>query len=136
MSEGSGEAMGGQSCESRSRIRVLIADDSEANLISLSHLLDLQPDIEVVGLARNGLEAIEGVKELFPDIIVMDVLMPSFYGLGAARRNERSLDDVRILFISGFADYKEESAVIGGDGFLTTPFEPEELYFLVRCIAE
>jgi two-component system chemotaxis response regulator CheB len=85
------------------KIRVLIAEDSEAMRSTLETLLGLDPRIEVVGSAKDGLEAVELVKQLRPDLVTMDVQMPRLDGVGATARLMAE-SPVRILMISAYAD--------------------------------
>ena len=86
------------------KIKVLIADDHALVLESLSRLLDNEEDIECVGLARDGEEAIKLVAEFLPDIAVLDVAMPKIDGIQALRRIKQISPGTNVLIISGF-DY-------------------------------
>ncbi len=68
------------------KIRVLVVDDSRYVIVTVTKRLEADPEIEVVGSARNGIEAIEKVKSLRPDVVTMDVVMPEMDGLEALRR--------------------------------------------------
>ena len=116
-------------------IRVLIADDSDNFRRTLSILLEREPDIAVVGVAADGIEAAERVGELLPDVVVMDVVMPNMDGLEATRRIKQTHPSVGVLMLSGSPDYAEASIAIGADGYLTKPFEREELLLRLRNIA-
>ena len=116
-------------------IRVLIADDMHALVVSMSLLLRASVDIDVVGTAKNGLEAVTSARELGPDVIIMDVRMPKMDGLEAARYIKRPFPDVGILFVSASNEYREASIAVGGDGYLIKPFKREELLWEVRSIA-
>ncbi len=116
-------------------IRVLVADDSEVVRNAVASTLESYTDIEVVGLARNGVEATEKTSELVPDVVVMDVEMPAMDGLEAARRVKQALPRVGILLISASAEYQELGIAAGGDGYLAKPFKTEELLSEVRRIA-
>ena len=115
----------------------IIADDSAVVADSISRLLNLQPDLEVVGLAKNGLDAVEKARELLPNVVIMDVEMPKMNGLEATKRIKEVLPDVGILFLSYSTDYDviEASVAAGGDGYLTKPPEREKLLTSVRQIA-
>ncbi len=116
-------------------IRELIADDKHALVASMSLLLRASVDIDVVGTAKNGLEAVTSARELGPDVIIMDVRMPKMDGLEAARRIRQAFPDVGILFVSASNEYQEASIAVGGDGYLTKPFKGEELLREVKSIA-
>ena len=105
-------------------IRVLIADDSPHILESLSTLIADQPDLTVIGAARDGREAIEMASQLQPQVVVMDAQMPHLDGVEATKR---SLPDIGVLFLSVFSDYMEASVAAGADGYLTKDCELREL---------
>ena len=88
-------------------IRVLIADDSNAILDGLCALLCPECGFEVVGVARDGLEALEKAKELLPDVVLMDAQMPNMDGVEATRQIKQSLPDMGILFFSVFSNHLE-----------------------------
>lgn len=116
-------------------IRVLIVDDVDALLVTMSRLFRACGDIDVVGTAKNGLEAVTNARELGPDVIIMDVRMPKMDGLEAAGYIKRASSDVGILFVSASDEYREASVAVGGDGYLTKPFKREELLREVKSIA-
>ena len=112
-----------------------MVDDSGVTPDFLSSVLESRPGVEVVGLARDGLEALEKAKELLPDVVVMDVEMPCMDGMEATRRIKQTLPSMGVLLISGLPGYAEASVAAGGDGFLGKPFKPEELLLLLRNTA-
>ncbi len=116
-------------------IRVLIADDSDILRPALSILLECEPDIAAVGVATDGIEAVQRVEELLPDVVVMDVEMPNMDGLEATRRIKLTHPSVGVLMLSSSPSYEEASIAIGADGYLTKPFEREELYLRLRNVA-
>jgi DNA-binding NarL/FixJ family response regulator len=83
-----------------SKIRVLLADDHAVLREGLRTLLSLQEDIDVVGEAENGQIAVEMAKQLRPDVIVMDIAMPTMDGLAATRVLKQELPDARVLILS------------------------------------
>jgi DNA-binding NarL/FixJ family response regulator len=84
-----------------SRIHVLIADDDRAFLSSLEELIDRQPELSVVGRARNGLEAIELAEDLDPDAVVLDLHMPLLDGVTAAARLRHDHPNVCLIALTG-----------------------------------
>ena len=80
--------------------RILIADDHSVVRTAIAHMLDSQPDLQVVGEARDGQEAVEQALELTPDVLLMDISMPRLNGIEAARRIHAILPDVRIIGLS------------------------------------
>ena len=115
-------------------IRVLIADDSPHIVDSLSILIDGQPDLIVVGGARDGREAIEMASQLQPKVVVMDAQMPHLDGVEATKRIKQSLPHIGILFFSVFTDYLESSVAAGADGYLTKDCELSVLLAEIRRI--
>ena len=85
-------------------IRVLIADGSAAMRDGLSSLLSQQGDIDMVALARDGLEAVQMASELLPDVVLMDAQMPNLDGVEATWRIKRTLPGVGVLSIGVFTD--------------------------------
>jgi len=82
------------------KIRVLIADDNSMVRSGLSNLLKFHSDMEIVGEAADGLEAVAGARVLFPDIILMDINMPNMSGLAATRIISAELPETRIIGLS------------------------------------
>ncbi len=116
-------------------IRVLIADDSPDIRDGLSSLIDAQSDFIVVGVAGDGLEAVEMAKDLRPDVMIMDVQMPRMDGIEATRNIKRDLPGISVLFLSTFTDYIEAGRAAGCDGYLTKDCDPKQLYAEVSRIA-
>ena len=116
-------------------IRVLIADDSPVIQDGLSSLLQAYSNLEVVGTARDGQEAVDKTRELLPDVVIMDAQMPNMDGVKATRLIKRLFPNVGVLFFSTFTDYIEASIEAGADGYLLKDCEPEELLAKVRDVA-
>ena len=115
-------------------IRVLIADDSPAIRDGLSILIAAQSDFSVVGVAGDGLEAVEKTKALRPDVVIMDAQMPRMDGIEATRKIKRDFPTISILFLSSFTDHIEAGRTAGCDGYLTKDCDPKQLYAEVRRI--
>jgi DNA-binding NarL/FixJ family response regulator len=120
-------------------IRVLLADDQMLVRAGFKALLDAQDDIEVVGEAGDGDEAVRLTGELRPDIVLMDIRMPGVDGLTAARTiaREKALSNVRIVILTTFDldEYVFEALRAGASGFLVKNTEPAELIHAVRSVA-
>ena len=116
-------------------IRILIVDDSAAMRDALSSLLNAANGFEVVGIAEDGLEAVERAGELLPDVVMMDAQMPNMDGVEATIQIKQILPGVGILVLSVFADYLEASIDAGAEAYLMKDCEPEELFSALRRIA-
>jgi DNA-binding NarL/FixJ family response regulator len=119
------------------KIRVLIADDQSLFLESLSTFLqNYAEDIEVVGLARNGQEAIDKAALLKPDIILMDVHMPVLDGVEATGRIMESQPGLKIIILSTYDedDYVRRALRLGASGYLLKDISPTELIASIRAL--
>ena len=117
-------------------IRVVIADDQGMVRSGFSVLLNAQPDIEVIGEAVNGQEAIAHAAELRPDVMLMDVRMPVLDGLQATRAITAMDDPPKVLVLTTFDldDYVYEALRSGASGFLLKDARAEELCDAVRTV--
>jgi DNA-binding NarL/FixJ family response regulator len=120
-------------------IRVLLADDQALVRAGFRALLDAQDDIEVVGEAADGDEAVRMSRRLGPDVVLMDIRMPGADGLAATRSivGDDRLAGVRIVILTTFEldEYVFEAIRSGASGFLVKDTEPVELLRAVRAVA-
>ena len=120
-------------------IRVLLADDRTLVRAGFRGLLEHSEDIEVVGEAANGAEALAAVRLSRPDIVLMDIRMPVMDGLEATRRiiADEQLSGVRVIVLTTFEldEYVFEALRAGASGFLLKDIEPAELRQAVRVVA-
>jgi DNA-binding NarL/FixJ family response regulator len=120
-------------------IRVLVADDQALVRAGFRVLVDSDPDLEVVGEATNGAEAVEQALRHHPDVALMDIRMPVMDGLEATRRisGAKELAGTRVLILTTFEadDYVFEALRAGASGFLLKDTEPAELLAAVRVVA-
>ncbi len=117
-------------------IRVLIVDDHTLVRDGIRALLSLATDIEVVGEASNGMEAITKVKELAPDIVLMDLAMPVMGGLEATRRIRKSYPKTKVLVLTQYDDTDYVVPVIetGARGFVTKMSAFSELAAAIQAV--
>ncbi|MFE6668121.1 response regulator [Streptomyces sp. NPDC057697] len=120
-------------------IRVLIADDQMMVRQGLTVLLNAEPDIEVVGQAVDGTDAIDKVAELDPDVVLMDIRMPRLGGIEATRAvTGAGGSTVKVLVLTTFDldEYVYEALRAGASGFLLKDASADELAHAVRVVAE
>ena len=120
-------------------IRVAVADDQQLVRSGFSVLLRSTPDIEVVGEAADGAEAVEVALRTLPDVVLMDIRMPQVNGLEATRRltADPRAANVRVLILTTFDldEYVFEALRAGASGFLLKDTHPEDLLEAVRVVA-
>jgi DNA-binding NarL/FixJ family response regulator len=122
-----------------SGVRVLIADDQQLVRTGLRTLLDAEPDLDVVGEATNGLEAVAMARELQPDVVLMDVRMPELDGIEATRRVVQGEGETptRVLMLTTFDldQYVYDALRAGASGFLLKDAPANQLAAGVRMVA-
>ena len=108
-------------------IRALVADDQAVVRGGLRMILEAQDDIEVVGEAGDGVAAVELVRELQPDVVLMDIRMPEMDGIEATRRLALAGSGARVLVLTtyGLDEYVYEALKAGAAGFLIKTDSPE-----------
>ena len=118
-------------------IRVLLADDQALVRSGFQMILSAQPEIEVVGEAEDGRQAIDLANRLLPDVILMDVRMPTMDGLEATRRLVSFGTAARILILTTFDldEYVYEAIRAGASGFLLKDVRPPQLVDAIRVVA-
>ncbi|UXY36910.1 response regulator [Streptomyces albidocamelliae] len=118
-------------------IRVLIADDQQMVRQGFTVLLNTKPDIEVIGQAVDGRDAIAKVGELTPDVVLMDIRMPELGGIEATRRVTVDHPGVRVLVLTTFDldEYVYEALRAGAAGFLLKDASADQLAEAVRVVA-
>ncbi len=119
-------------------IGVLIADDQALVRRGFRMILEIEPDLEVVGEAANGMEAVDGCRGLRPDVVLMDVRMPVLDGIDATRQitadPERAATRVVMLTTFDMDEYVYEALRAGASGFLLKDVQPELLVAGIRAV--
>ncbi len=118
-------------------IRVLIADDQRAVREGLAMLVGFTADIQVVGTAANGVEAVELAGELRPDVVLMDLRMPEMEGAEATRTIRTAQPDIHVLVLTTYADDDSLFPALqaGATGYLTKDASAEEIERAIRAVA-
>jgi DNA-binding NarL/FixJ family response regulator len=118
-------------------IRLLIADDDDLMRAGLIELLTADPEIDVVGEASTGREAVDQARRLLPDVVLMDVRMPDLDGIGATPELLRAAPDAKVLILTTFEqdDFIFGALRAGASGFLLKRTRPEDLITAVHTIA-
>lgn len=118
-------------------IRLLLVDDQKLVRQGLKAMLSLETDLEIVGTAENGEEAIAQVETLQPDIVLMDVRMPVMNGSTATRIISERFPHTKILVLSTYDEDRDVSEAIraGAKGYLLKDMPSEELVNAIRCIS-
>ncbi len=119
-------------------IRVLLADDHKLVRAGIRSLLERLPDIEVVGEASDGREALRLIGEHRPQIVLMDIAMPGLNGLEATRRVAKSFPDVSVIILSIYSDEEHvyQALLAGASGYLLKGAAMEELELAIRAVAQ
>src|SRR5215218_4012389 len=118
-------------------IKVLLADDQALVRSGFRMILEAREEIEVVGEAEDGFEAIDATRRLLPDVILMDVRMPNLDGVEATRRLVARGTESRILILTTFDldEYVYEAIRAGASGFLLKDVRPQELVDAIHVVA-
>lgn len=122
----------------RKRIRILLADDHRMVRQGFKLILESQEDMEVVGEAGNGREAVEKATALQPDVVVMDVTMPELNGIEATRRLRAAAPYSHVLALSVHRDgvYVREMVRAGAEGYILKESADTELLAAVRAVSD
>ncbi len=124
--------------DNEQRIRVLIVDDHDLFREGLRQLIQTDDSIEVVGEAATGIEAIERVRELHPDVVLMDISMPGLDGIRATEQIVRHFPDTHVVMLTMYHndEYRHHAARAGAKGYLVKSIRPEDLFQAIRLAAE
>lgn len=119
-----------------SRIRVLIVDDHAVLRQALRMLLENQQEVEVVGDAQNGREALDAVEKLHPDVVLMDMVMPGLNGLEATRQIRRRAPKAKVLILTGYMEDEQILAALraGASGYVVKKSDVQELLLGIQTV--
>ncbi|HYB96319.1 MAG TPA: response regulator transcription factor [Vicinamibacterales bacterium] len=120
-----------------SKLRILLADDHETVREGLRMILNAQPDMQVVGTAGDGREAITQAEQITPDIVIMDISMPGLNGLAATQQLTERLPAAKVLTLTRHADssYLQQLLRAGASGYVLKQSRPAELLHAIRAVA-
>lgn len=118
-------------------IRILLVDDQKLIRQGMRTLLNLEDDLDVVGEAGNGVEAITAVEQLRPDVVLMDVRMPQLDGVAATKQITARFPDVAIIILTTFDDdeYVFEGLKAGARGYMLKDVGSDEIAAAIRVVA-
>jgi two-component system response regulator NreC len=118
-------------------LRIFLADDHIVLREGLKSLINAQPDLEVVGEAGNGQEALQKVQDLHPDVVLMDLSMPEMNGLRATEHLKQLCPQVKVLALTALEDqdYFRQLLKMGASGYLLKHAAAEELIQAIRRVA-
>ena len=120
-----------------SKIRIIIADDHPVFLAGLRTVVDVEPDIQIVGEAADGGEALSMVKELLPDIAVLDIGMPKIDGIGLLTEFEREPIAIKVIFMTMYRERKlyDRGLELGLCGYVLKDSASSDLIEAIRTVA-
>ncbi|WP_333779262.1 response regulator transcription factor [Streptomyces sp. IBSBF 3136] len=137
MTSGTSGSSGSDGTSGAGVIRVLVADDQQMVRQGFTVLLNTKPDIEVIGQAVDGRDAVAKVAELTPDVVLMDIRMPELGGIEATRLVTADHPGIRVLVLTTFDldEYVYEALRAGAAGFLLKDASADQLAEAVRVVA-
>lgn len=102
-------------------MRVLLADDSNLMISRLQETLSVYKEIEIVGIAENGLTALEKTRKLIPDLLILDLRMPKMSGINVLREIRKKDKKIKIMVLTSFSseDYREKTLELGANYFFS-----------------
>lgn len=118
------------------KIKILLADDQELILESLSIVLSMEEDFEIVGLAKNGEEALKGCEQFQPDIVLMDINMPVMDGVAATALIKERIPVTKVIMLTSYreVEYVLTALSHGAEGYLLKAIHPKELAAGIRVV--
>jgi len=120
----------------KKKFRILIVDDSHSFCKGMRALLEIQPDMKVVGEAPSGPQGMEMVDELRPDLVLLDAQMPGMTGVEVATQIKCCWPQTKVILMTMYADYRTKAIEAGADAFVTKGIPPENTLSLIRGIVQ
>ena len=117
-------------------IRIFLVEDHQIVRAGLRRMLELEPDLQVVGEASNGEEALEQLEQLTPDIVITDIQMPRMDGIEFTRRVKQEQPECQVLVLTMYEEYFEPALQAGAVGYLLKDIHREDLVSAIRSIRE
>jgi len=119
-------------------IRVMIVEDQDLVRESLALLLDREPDMQIVGMASNGREAVELCTVCHPDIVLMDIRMPEMDGVIATQLIKSKMANVKIIMLTSYEEthYVQEAIGVGAEGYMLKAMRPQQVTLAIRLVHE
>jgi DNA-binding NarL/FixJ family response regulator len=120
----------------RSSVRILVVDDFEPWRRSASSLLREKPELQVVGEASDGLQAVQKAVELKPDLILLDIGLPSLNGIEAARQIRELVPESKIIFLTqeSSAEVMQEALTVGASGYVVKTMAGSQLLTAIEAV--
>lgn len=118
------------------KLRLLLVDDQELIRESLHIILNMESDLEVVGLAENGMKAIELCQSEQPNVVLMDLHMPIMDGVEATRQIKEKWPQIRVIILTTFQEihYVVDGLTAGAEGYLLKAIHPKDLAAGIRLV--
>ncbi len=114
------------------KIRILVVDDSVSFRMGMHALLEIQSDMQEVGMAPSGHKALELVGQLQPDLVLLDAQMPDMNGIEVTQAIKNRWPEMKVILMTMFSDYRAKSIEAGADAFLTKGLPPEHVLSIIR----
>jgi DNA-binding NarL/FixJ family response regulator len=118
------------------KARIVIADDYPLSLVGLRQVIDSQPDLEVVSVANNGQDALESIRKLRPDVVVLDIGMPKMDGISVAKAVQKESLPVEIIFLTMYTEEKffNRALEVGAKGYVLKESAANDIVSGIRAV--
>ncbi len=118
----------------KEKTRILIVDDSASFRKGIRALLDIQPDMQVAGLASQGYKAIQLIEDLHPDLLLLDAQMPGLTGIDVTLEIKKKWPEIKVILMTMYVDFRSKAIEAGADAFITKGIPPEHMLSVIRGI--